>query len=102
MPPFATLRPAGLPPALAVDPIILSVGEEDEVDIKTAALTVAGAMGFTGEVVFDTTKSDGQYKKTASNAKLRALHPSFKFTPFADAVAVTTKWFMENYETARK
>lgn len=86
----------------AVEPIILSVGEEDEVDIKTAALTVAKAMNFTGEVVFDTSKSDGQHKKTASNAKLRALHPTFQFTPFADAVATTTKWFMENYETARK
>ena len=26
-----------------------------------------------GNVVFDTTKADGQYKKTASNAKLRSL-----------------------------
>ncbi|KAG8466777.1 hypothetical protein KFE25_008156 [Diacronema lutheri] len=86
----------------SVEPIILSVGEDDEVDIKTAALTVASAMGFTGGVVFDATKSDGQYKKTASNAKLRALNPSFRFTPFADAVAITTKWFVDNYATARK
>ncbi|KAJ1629834.1 hypothetical protein T492DRAFT_613995 [Pavlovales sp. CCMP2436] len=62
----------------SVHPIILSVGEEDEVDIKTAALTVAKAMGHEGQVVFDTTKSDGQHKKTASNRKLRELHPTFK------------------------
>ena len=30
---------------------------------------------------FDTSKSDGQYKKTASNAKLRSYLPDFKFTP---------------------
>jgi hypothetical protein len=35
-----------------------------------------------GEVKFDTTKADGQYKKTASNAKLRKYLPDFKFTPF--------------------
>lgn len=31
---------------------------------------------------FDTSKADGQYKKTASNAKLRKYLPDFKFTPF--------------------
>mmetsp|Transcript_17633 Transcript_17633/g.45566 ORF Transcript_17633/g.45566 Transcript_17633/m.45566 type:complete len:131 (+) Transcript_17633:783-1175(+) len=86
----------------SVEPIILSVGEEDEVDIKTAALTVVEAMGFKGEVVFDTSKSDGQYKKTACNDKLRKLHPEFRFTPFAEAVRTTCDWFNENYETARK
>mmetsp|Transcript_7797 Transcript_7797/g.18475 ORF Transcript_7797/g.18475 Transcript_7797/m.18475 type:complete len:323 (+) Transcript_7797:15-983(+) len=86
----------------SVHPIILSVGEEDEVDIKTAALTVAKAMGHEGQVVFDTTKSDGQHKKTASNRKLRELHPTFKFTPFEQAIGVTTKWFDENYAIARK
>lgn len=35
-----------------------------------------------GEVKFDTTKADGQYKKTAANNKLRKYLPDFKFTPF--------------------
>jgi hypothetical protein len=35
-----------------------------------------------GEVKFDTSKADGQYKKTASNTKLRKYLPDFKFTPF--------------------
>lgn len=52
--------------------------------------------------MFDKTKSDGQYKKTASNAKLRAYLPDFKFTPLATAISETTAWFKENYETARK
>jgi len=30
---------------------------------------------------YDTTKADGQFKKTASNAKLRTYLPDFKFTP---------------------
>ena len=30
---------------------------------------------------YDTSKSDGQFKKTASNAKLRKFLPDFKFTP---------------------
>lgn len=38
-------------------------------------------MKFEGNIVFDTTKSDGQHKKTASNSKLKALYPDFAFTP---------------------
>ncbi|NXS12321.1 FCL synthase, partial [Neodrepanis coruscans] len=65
-----------------VEPIILSVGEEEEVSIREAAEAVAEAMDFQGELVFDTSKADGQFKKTASNAKLRRYLPHFQFTPF--------------------
>ncbi|KAK7503116.1 hypothetical protein BaRGS_00005742 [Batillaria attramentaria] len=85
-----------------IDPIILSVGEEDEVSIKEAAEAVLEAMDFKGEVVYDTSKSDGQFKKTASNAKLRKYRPDFKFTDYKKAIKETCEWFLQNYETARK
>ncbi|KAK3097098.1 hypothetical protein FSP39_006333 [Pinctada imbricata] len=84
------------------DPIILSVGEEDEVSIKEAADTIVDIVGFSGQVIQDTTKSDGQYKKTASNTKLRKYRPDFKFTPFRLAIKETVEWFEKNYDTARK
>eukprot|EP00127_Corallochytrium_limacisporum_P000808 Clim_evm94s25 gene=Clim_evmTU94s25 len=84
------------------EPIILSVGEEDEVSIKDVALMIAKGMDFQGEVVFDTTKADGQYKKTASNAKLRKYLPSFEFTPVEQAIRESCQWFKENYDTCRK
>ncbi|MGH0128165.1 UNVERIFIED_CONTAM: hypothetical protein FKN15_002973 [Acipenser sinensis] len=65
-----------------VEPIILSVGEEDEVSIRDAAESIVEAMALKGELVYDGTKSDGQFKKTASNKKLREYLPQFKFTPF--------------------
>ncbi|KFV60877.1 GDP-L-fucose synthase, partial [Tyto alba] len=51
---------------------------------------------------FDTTKADGQFKKTASNAKLRRYLPNFQFTPFRQAVTETCAWFSANYADARK
>ncbi len=54
-----------------------------------------------GEVRFDTTKADGQFKKTASNAKLRRYLPGFKFTNIDDAIGETVKWFKANYSSAR-
>ncbi|CAG5112344.1 Oidioi.mRNA.OKI2018_I69.chr2.g6570.t1.cds [Oikopleura dioica] len=79
------------------DPIILSVAEEDEISIKEAAEAVARAYGFTGEWIYDTTRSDGQFKKTACNNKLRKYLPDFKFTPFDEAIKETCDWFSKNY-----
>lgn len=83
-------------------PIILSVDEADEVSIKQAAEMIVEAMDFKYGLEYDTTRSDGQYKKTASNAKLRNLWPDFEFTPMKEAIKQSCDWFVENYETARK
>lgn len=85
-----------------IEPIILSVGEEDEVSIGNVVDSIVKSMGFEGQVIYDSTKADGQYKKTASNKKLRSFFPDFKFTPFEEAINGSVKWFVENYDTARK
>lgn len=84
-----------------IDPIILSVDESAEVSIKQVAEEISKAFDFKGEIVFDTTQSDGQFKKTASNAKLRKYLPDFKFTPFPKAVKETVDWYMKNHDKAR-
>jgi len=84
------------------EPIILSVGEEDEVSIGRVAELVAEGMGFEGKIVYDTTKSDGQFKKTACNKKLMGLNPDFKFTPIEEGIRESCRWFTENYDVARK
>lgn len=70
---------------------------------------------------FDTTRSDGQFRKPASNAKLRKLIGEFEFTPFdkgkftfgragfqlltsrftLPALQDTVQWFLKNYNNAR-
>lgn len=84
------------------EPIILSVSEDEELSIDEAAKGVAKAYGFKGEWLYDTTRSDGQYKKTASNDKLRKYLPDFKFTPFDEAIQQTVDWFKANADTVRK
>ena len=85
-----------------IEPIILATDEEDEVSIKDVAMMVLEASEFKGEVKFLTEKADGQFKKTASNAKLRKYLPDFKFVPTKQAIQETVKWFEGNYENARK
>lgn len=84
------------------DPIILSVGEEDEVSIADVVRMIAEAMDFKGEIIFDTEKPDGQFKKTASNHKLRRYLPDFRFVPMAEGIRRSVQWFVENYDAARK
>lgn len=84
------------------EPITLSVDESAEVSIKELALTVAKAMKFEGEVVFDSSKADGQFKKTADNAKLRSFQPDFKFITIEEGVQKAVDWFVENHDVCRK
>ena len=84
------------------DPITLSVDESHEVSIKDVALSVAKAMKFDGEVIFDTSKADGQFKKTACNKKLRSFRPDYKFTTMDEGIQKAVDWFVVNYESARK
>lgn len=70
--------------------------------IKELAEMVVEEMDFKGEVTYDTSKADGQFKKTASNTKLRSYLPDFKFTPIRQGIKETVEWFTTNYEMARK
>jgi GDP-L-fucose synthase len=76
------------------------------VSIKDVAEMIAEAFEFKGKLLFDTTKSDGQYKKTvpsfvptilclcfekpsfgqASNAKLLRLNPDVKFLSMKEGI----------------
>lgn len=84
-----------------IDPIILSVDEKSEISIRELAEEIANAFDFKGELEFDATKADGQYKKTASNGKLRKYLPDFEFTPFSVAIKQSVDWYRTNYEKAR-
>ncbi|KAJ7130289.1 hypothetical protein C8R44DRAFT_775278 [Mycena epipterygia] len=84
-----------------VEPIILSVGEDEEVSIKEVTDAIVKAVGFEGHYSFDTTRADGQFRKPASNKKLLDRIGGFEFTPFEQALDLSVKWFIENYDTAR-
>jgi GDP-L-fucose synthase len=88
------------------DSIILSVNEEDEVSIKRIADIIAKKFDYREGLIFDGTKPDGQYKKTADNRRLRSFlednNINFKFTDIEEGINRTVDWFIENYKNARK
>jgi GDP-L-fucose synthase len=84
------------------DNIILSVGENEEVSIGEVARLIAEKMDYESQLVFDTSKSDGQFKKSVSNDKLMTLYKDFQFTPISQGLDHTINWFLHNYPNIRK
>ena len=82
------------------DPLIIS-GDE-EVSIKDLVDLLVQEFNFKGNVIFDSTKPDGQYQKPSDNSKIKELMPNFKYTSFEKGIKETVNWFIENYEKARK
>ena len=79
---------------------ILSSGEEDETSIKDVATMIAKCFDYEDRIVFDTTYSDGQYKKTVSNKKILTLIQkeitNFEFESIEKGIQETVKWFLSN------
>ncbi len=82
------------------DPIILSPGQE--ISIMDVADIICKKMKFTGKVFFDTSYSDGQFRKPSDNAPLKKCFPNFKFTAIEEGIGITVEWFLNNYKIARK
>lgn len=82
------------------EPIILS--NSIEISIKDIVIMIAKEMEFSGNIIFDTTKPDGQFRKPSDNSKLKKYLPDFEFTSIEVGLKETIKWFVENYETIRK
>lgn len=85
--------------------IILAPNEEDEVSIQDMAITIGKCYNFDKDkIINDLTKSDGQYKKTVSNNKLKILisKDEFQFTSISEGIQKSVEWFQNNYEIARK
>lgn len=82
------------------EPIILTTSEE--ISIKDLVGLIAEEFNYKGNIIFEADKPDGQFRKPSSNAKLRGYLPDFKFTPIEQGIRETVKWFIQNYDNARK
>jgi len=82
------------------EPIILSTSEE--ISIKEVVDVITELMNFRGDVIFDSSKPDGQFRKPSDNTKIKNYLPNFKFTPFYEGLKETIEFFENNYSIVRK
>ena len=80
-------------------PIIFSSGIE--ISIKDLVELVVEKMKFTGKVVLEKSKPDGQYRKPSDTSKLAKYLPDFTFTPIEEGIEITIDWFLSNYPNIR-
>ena len=59
-------------------------------------------MNFKGDIIFDDSKPEGQFRKPSDNSKLISHLPNFKFTPIEVGLKETIGWFEKNYNNVRK
>ena len=77
------------------EPIILSTSEE--ISIKDIVDIIVENMYFRGNVLFDKTKPDGQFRKPSDNSKIKNLLPEYEFIKFEEGIKETINWFETNY-----
>ncbi len=76
------------------EPVNLGTGEE--VSIKHLAELIGEATGYEGEIVWDTTKPNGQPRRKLDTTRAKELFGFEAKTPFAEGVARTVAWYREH------
>jgi GDP-L-fucose synthase len=85
-----------------VYPKSMIVSPDNCVTIKEIAIMIADIMGYTGNIVFDTSKPEGILKKNTSNYTFKKYFPMFKFTELRTGLEQSISWFSNNYNKVRK
>ena len=75
----------------------INVGTGEEVTIKELAHTIAGVVGFTGEILWDTDKPNGPPRKLLDVDKIHKLGWKHKIS-LREGIESTYKWYLENYD----
>lgn len=81
---------------------ITSPSEEHEIQIKDIVNKIVNKLDFTGNVIYDTSYSDGQLRKTTTNKEVLEYLGDFEFTGIESGMNTTIQFFIENYNTIRK
>ena len=68
-----------------------------EISMYDLAHCIKKAVGYEGEIIFDTTKPDGQMRKKLNSARMHK-NINIKFTPFEEAIQETVDWYLSEYK----
>lgn len=80
-------------------PVPINVGSGEDFSVRDISLMVAGAVGYTGEIHWDTSRPDGTPRKLLDINRVRALgwEPRIKLE---DGIHETVSWYRDNRQPA--
>ena len=81
------------------DKVIIS--NNSEMSIRNTCEIICKHMDFNGDVIFDTSKPNGQYRRPSDISRLKDLVPNLTFTNHNEGIKKTVNWFMDNYPKVR-
>ena len=82
------------------DPI--NICSSNEVSISQVVEMIADNMNYDGEIIWDTSKPSGQFRKPSSNEKfLDFVGGEFDYTSLQDGLRITCEWFKSEYPNLR-
>jgi GDP-L-fucose synthase len=77
------------------NPDIINIGPDREVSIKELSEIVSNLVGYTGELVWDTSKPNGTPRRALDTSKMDSLGWKAK-TSLEDGLKITIDWFLKN------
>ena len=83
------------------DSQIINISSGEETTIKELVEMIVRSVGFEGDVVWDSTKPDGQMRKGFDVNRMRTVLDFECQTSLEEGLQHTINWFVENYESAR-
>jgi GDP-L-fucose synthase len=80
----------------------INVGNTAEYSVKQVAKTISEILDFKGEILWDTSRPSGQFRKPSDNSKFIELgwRPE-DYTPLRIGLESMCQWFLENYPNVR-
>lgn len=78
---------------------IINIGSGVDISIKELALLISEITGFTGQLVFDTTKPDGTPRKLLDVTKLNSLGWHYK-TKLKEGIGIAYQDFLQKHEVS--
>lgn len=73
----------------------INTGTGEDITIKYLAESIADVVGYEGEIVWDTTKPNGNPRKLLDSSRANALGWAPK-TPFKEGLEQTYSWYLQN------
>lgn len=79
----------------------VNIGNTEEISIGDVAREIGKIIGFKGQIKFDTSKPEGQYRKSTSNKKLKKFGCNFAYTSLCTGLELSIEFFIKNYPNVR-
>lgn len=79
----------------------VNIGSTTEYAISEVVELIVEILDYRGDIIWDTSMPEGQFKKPSSNNKFLKINPSFVYTNINNGLKETCSWFVKNYPNVR-